>query len=76
MNCGGNIAWDSNFISDVDPNTVPNTCGNLRLLKSSPSVEVGDNALIAGALTDLDREHSIVDGGDDYVADVDMGSFE
>ena len=73
---GGNIDVDPKFITYVIPSAAPTTAGNLRLKKTSPVIEAGNNAFVTGVLTDLDGEARIVDGDGDFSADVDMGAYE
>ncbi|MGY6554356.1 MAG: beta strand repeat-containing protein [Wenzhouxiangella sp.] len=68
---GDNLAdADPLFIAPVDPLTAPTMAGNLRLQDGSPAVDVGNNAFVAGVLTDLDGNARIFRG------QVDLGPYE
>jgi predicted outer membrane repeat protein len=76
INGGGNIDGNPLFLGPIDPNSAPTSNGNLRLQSSSPAIDKGNNAYIAGFITDLDGQPRIVDGDKDGTPTVDMGAYE
>jgi hypothetical protein len=72
---GCNIDQDPKFTTPVDPNAAPTSAGNLRLKKSSPAVDTGNNNAVSIS-TDLDGANRIVDGDADGTLTVDMGAYE
>ena len=58
------------FISTVNPTGAPSLGGDLRLQRTSPVRDQGNNSFVAGVVTDLDGEDRIFDGI------VDLGPYE
>jgi len=75
VDCGFNEDTDPLFITPVDPATAPTADGNLRLTKSSPAVDKGNNDYISVDF-DLDNKARKVDGNLDGTPTVDMGAYE
>jgi hypothetical protein len=73
---GNNIDEDPVFIEDVNPASAPTDAGNLRLQKSSPAVDKGDNKFVFMFYSDLDGYSRIMDGDADGTATIDMGVYE
>lgn len=72
---GGNNVANTNLFNPVlrdapDPANAPTTAGDLRLGAGSPAINAGNNAFVAGILTDLDGNPRITGTA------VDLGAYE
>ena len=75
IDSGSNIDSDPLFFDPIDPAASPTTLGNLRLPKSSPAVDKGNNDFVS-VTYDLDKKARKVNGDMDGMPMVDMGVYE
>lgn len=87
---GGSTSWDSNlgtdggsnidadplFVNEPDPGSAPTTEGDLHIQVSSPCIDSGNNAAVAGVSTDFEGDSRIIDGDKDGTSTVDIGVDE
>ncbi|MFN2283536.1 MAG: InlB B-repeat-containing protein, partial [Anaerolineae bacterium] len=66
----GILTDDPQFVNPITATVAPTTLGDYHLQMSSPAIDAGDNAAVAGITTDLDGNPRILGGT------VDLGPYE